>query len=65
MLNFYYFKMTLLENDDHENFLLFFRNFNTTLAASGTLEAGTKYQYLRTLVCGEVLCKFDSLCADV
>ena len=30
-----------------------------TLAASGTLEAGTKYKHLPTLVCGEALRHFD------
>ena len=32
-----------------------------TLTASGTLEAGAKYQYLRTLVRGEALRQFHSL----
>ena len=36
-----------------------------TLTASGTLEAGAKVQYLRTIVCGEALRQFDSLYADV
>ena len=36
-----------------------------TLAASGTLETGAKFQYLRTIVRGEELCQFDSLSAGV
>ena len=36
-----------------------------TLAESGTLDTGTKVQYLHTLVCGEALHKFDLLSADV
>ena len=36
-----------------------------TLAASGTPEAGAKYQYLCTLVHGEALHQLDLLSADV
>ena len=49
----YEFKISLFDNGEPEEFLLFVRNFNMTLAASGTLEAGTKYQYLCTLFRGE------------
>ena len=44
---------------------MFVRNFNMTLAVSGTLEVGAKIQYLCTLVRGEALHQFDSLSADV
>ena len=44
---------------------MFVHNFNLTIAASGTLEAGVKYTYLRTLVWGEVLRQFDLLSADL
>ena len=44
---------------------MFVRNFNMTLASSGTLEAGDKIQYLRTLVHREALRQFNSLSADV
>ena len=57
--------MSLLDNSDLEEFLLFACNFNKTLAAAGMLEAGAKYQYLCTIVCGEALRQFDSLSADV
>ena len=57
--------MYLFENGEPEEFLLFVRNFNMNLAASGTLEAGAKIQYLRTLFCGEALGKSDVLSADV
>ena len=40
-------------------------NFNVTLAASGTLDAGAKYKYLCTIVRNEALRQFDSLSADV
>ena len=36
-----------------------------TLAVSGTLESGAKYQYLCTLVRWESLRQFDSLSSDV
>ena len=45
--------------------MLFVSNFNMTLAASGMLEAGAKYQYLCTIVREEVLFQFDLLSADV
>ena len=61
----YEFKMALFDNGKPEEFLLFVSNFNMTLAASGTLEAGVKYQYLHTLVCREALCQFDLLSADL
>ena len=57
--------MYLLDNDNPEEFLLFVSNFNTTLAASGILEAVTKVQYLHMLVRGEALCNFESLSSDV
>ena len=44
MSELYEFKMSLFENGKPEEFLLFVRNFNMTLAASGTLEAGEKYK---------------------
>ena len=56
--------MSLFHNGDPEEFLLFFRNFNMTLAASRILGEGAKYQYLRNLVCGEALHWFDLLYAD-
>ena len=61
----YEFKMYLFENGDPEEFLLFVRNSNMTLAASERMEAGAKYKYLRTLVRGEALRQFDSLSAVV
>ena len=59
------FKMSLFDNGDPEAFLLFVYNFNLTLPASGGLEAGVKYQYLRNLVCGEALRLFDLLYVDL
>ena len=45
--------------------MLFVHNFNMTLAESATLKAGSKYQYLCTLVRGEALRQFDSFSVDV
>ena len=61
----YEFRIYLIDNDNPEDFLLFVRNFNMNLAASGTLETSAKIQYLRTVVHGEALRQFDSLSADV
>ena len=44
---------------------MFVRNFNMTLAESGTPEAGAKIRYLCTLVRREALRHFDLLSADV
>ena len=57
--------MSLFDNGEPEEILMFVRNFNMTLAASGTLEADTKFQYLSTLVRGEDLSQFESFSADV
>ena len=57
--NLYEFRMSLFDNGHPEEFLLFVRNFNTTLAATGTLDMGANIQYLCTLVCGEALRQFD------
>ena len=61
----YEFKMSLFDNGEPEEFLLFVRNFNMTLSLSGMLEEGAKYQYLHTLVRGEALHQFGLLSADV
>ena len=45
--------------------MLFVRNSNMNLAASGTLEADAKFKYLCTLVYGEELRQFESLSTDV
>ena len=52
----YEFKISLFYNSEMEEFLLFVRNFNMTLAASGTLEADAKFQYLCTPVRREAFC---------
>ena len=61
----YEFKMSLFDHGKPEDFLLFIRNFNTNLAATGMLNMDTKIQYLCTLLHGEVLRQFDLLSADV
>ena len=57
--------MSFFDNGEKEEFLLFVRNFNMTLAASGTLETVANIQNLRTLVFSEALCQFDSFSAEV
>ena len=57
--------MSLFEIFKPEDFLLFVRNFNITIAASGTLETGSKVQYLCMLVSGESLSQIELLSTDV
>ena len=52
MSDLYNFKMYLLDNCHTEEFLLFVRNFNIYIVASGMMEVVTKIQYIRTLVHG-------------
>ena len=61
MLYLYDFRMSLFDNGDLEEFLLFVRNFNMTITASGVLETGTNIQYLRKLFCCEALHQFELL----
>ena len=65
MLDLYEVKMCLFDNFKPEEFLLLFCNFNMTLAASGILEAGVKYQYLCNLLRGEALRQFEVFSDDV
>ena len=57
--------MSLFNNGEPENFLLFVPNFNVTLAASGMLEVVSKFQYLGTLFRRGALRQFDLLSDDV
>ena len=57
--------MSLLDNGDPEEFLLFVSNFNMTLKVSGMLETSTKVQYLHIIVRGEALCQFEMMSDDV
>ena len=50
--NLYEFRMSLFYQSDPEEFISFVRNFQTTLAATGTLETEAKVRYLRRLVRG-------------
>ena len=65
MSDFYEFKMSLIGHGDPEEFLLFIRNFNMTLAATGMLYMDVKIYYLRMLVPWEALPKFDLFSVDV
>ena len=60
MSDLYGFKMSFFENGDPEELSFFVRNFNITLATSGTLETGAKIQYLRNIVRRESLHEFNS-----
>ena len=61
----YEFKISLFDNVKPDKFLLFIRNFNITLVASGPLEEGKKYQYFCNIVRREALRQFDLLSAEV
>ena len=61
----YEFNMSLFDNGEPEEFLLFVRNFDMTLAVSGPLETGAEIQYLFTLVCGEALHQIDLFSSDM
>ena len=65
MSDLYEFNMYLFYHGNREEFLLFIRNFNMTLAATGTLDMDAKIQHICTLVRGEELRQFDLLSADV
>ena len=57
--------MALYDNGDPEELLLFVRNFNMTLKASGKISFNTKLQCLRTLLHVYSLRKFNILCVQV
>ena len=58
------FRIYLFDHVKQEEFLFFMRNFRMTLAATGTLEAEAKVQYLHMVVREESLRQFDLLSAD-
>ena len=61
----YVFRMSLFDHGDPEEFLLFIRNFQTTLAATGNIETEANLQYLRTIFQVRALSPFESRFADV
>ena len=61
----YQFRMSLFDHVKPEEFLLFVRNFQTTLTATGTLVVEVKVQCLCTIVCGEAVHQFDVMYSDV
>ena len=61
----YELKMSLFDNVDIEEFLMFIKNFKITLEASGTLSANAKFQYLHTPLRGESLHEFDTFCIQI
>ena len=64
-LDLYEFIMSLFDHGNPEEFLLFVRNFQMTLATTGTLETEAKVHYLCTIVRGEELNQFDLLSSDM
>ena len=54
-LDMYEFKIALFGNGEPDEFLLLVRNFNMMIDSSGILAANTRFQYLRTLLRGDVL----------
>ena len=61
----YEFKISLFNNGNPEEFLLFVCDFNMTIPASGTLDTSTKVKYLCMIFHVYVLRHFDSLSAGV
>ena len=57
--------MALFENGKPEEFLLYVRNLQITLEASGALATSAKIQYLRMLLRGKELRQVDNLCVKV
>ena len=64
-LDLYGFKMSLFDNLNTGEFLLFVSNFSMNLEASGNLVASTNIQYLLTLIIGEALHQYDMFPAKV
>ena len=64
-LDLYEFKKYLFDHGYPEEFLLFVRNFNMNLTATGTLDIDVNIQYMCTLFRGEALRQIDLLSADV
>ena len=61
----YEFKMALFNNGNPEEFLLFVRNLQMALKASGALAASTAIQYISMLFHGETLPQIYALCVKV
>ena len=57
--------MALFHYSDQEEFLLFVRNFNMNLKASGNLETAAKVKCHRKIVSGESLHQFDTLSLSI
>ena len=57
--------MSLFDNSDMKMFLLFIRNFQMTLKASGTPNDWAKILYLRILFHGKALRQLDMLSVEV
>ena len=61
----YEFKITLFDDGDPEEFLLFVQNFQITLEVLWKLSAGVKIQYICTIVRGEALHQLEMLYVEV
>ena len=56
--------MALFDNGNPKDFLFFIWDFKKNLEASVMLKSGANIQYLRTLVHGEALNRFDVVLAQ-
>ena len=61
----YEFKIALFDNSDPGKFLLFVRNFQTTLEDSVALTISTNIQYLCMILYGKVLRQLDTLSVEM
>ena len=57
--------MDLFDNKETEDLLLFVKKFKTTLESSGTIASNAKLNYLCTLLCGEAINQYHTLCSQV
>ena len=55
-------KMALFDNGETEEFLLFTKKINMTLDALGTLASNAKLQHICTILHGEAIHQFYTLC---
>ena len=64
-LNMYEFNMTLFENGEPEETLLFVHHFNMLLNAYGMLSASSKLHYICNILHIGAIYQFDDLCIQI
>ena len=57
--------MDLFDNGNLEEFILFQRQYQIMVKVPGSIDAGTKIQYIHTLLRVEVLHELKTLCGDI